>query len=145
MIKDVRHTGIVVRDLELMSTFYRNLGFTDEAKAIEEGSFIDQVTGLDNVRVEWIKMRSPDGYLIEMLQYHSHPITTEVKKAGSNQLGCSHIALTVFDINSAIKQVVALGGSLVNKPVESNDGAVKVSYCHDPEGILIELVEVIKK
>ena len=145
MIKDVRHTGMVVRNLQRMSTFYHNLGFIDVERAVEEGSFIDQVTGLDNVKVEWIKMRSPDGYLLEMLQYHSHPIRTDIRNANSNQLGCSHMAFTVFDINSATKKLIALGGSLVNKPALSNDGKVRVVYCHDPEGILIELVEVINK
>jgi len=31
----------------------------------------------------------------------------------------------------------------VNKPIASPDGKVRVAYCHDPEGVLMEMVEVI--
>ena len=73
MIRNVRHTGIVTHNLHQMSAFYRALGFVDESHATETGAFIDQVVHLDDVKVEWIKLRSPDGYLLELLQYHSHP------------------------------------------------------------------------
>ena len=33
------------------------------------------------------------------------------------------------------------GGSLVNSPATAPDGTVRVAYCHDPEGNLLELVE----
>jgi len=142
MIINVRHTGIVVRDLEKMAKFYRSLGFVDDAHAIEEGSFIDQVVGLKDAKLEWIKMKSPDGYLLELLQYHSHPMTSDVTKAKSNQLGCSHMAFSVMDIAETCKEIVEAGGSFVNQPAESPNGKVKVAYCHDPEGVLMEIVEV---
>jgi len=34
-----------------------------------------------------------------------------------------------------------LGGSIVNPPAVSANGAVKVMYCHDLDGILMEMVE----
>ena len=145
MIVNVRHTGIVVRNLEKIAKFYRSLGFVDDNRAIEEGQFIDQVTGLDNTKLEWIKMKSPDGYLLELLQYHSHPVDESVTKAKSNQLGCSHLAFTVNSIEETCKQVKLAGGSLVNQPCDAPNGMVKVAYCHDPEGVLIELVEEIQK
>ena len=33
------------------------------------------------------------------------------------------------------------GGTLTNPPATNEDGKLKVVYCHDPEGVLIELVE----
>lgn len=143
MIKNVRHTGIVVHDLESMAKFYRLLGFVDENRAIEEGSFIEQVVDLTDVKVEWIKMRSPDGYLLELLQYHTHPNVPRKDKAKSNDLGCSHMAFTVNDIERAREEIVKAGGSIGNPPATTSNGKVKVAYCHDPEGVLIELVEEI--
>lgn len=144
MIINVRHTGIVVRDLERMARFYRELGFIDDNRAVEEGPFIDQVTGLEGVKLEWVKMRAPDGYLLELLQYHSHPLSVDVTTAKSNQLGCSHMAFTVPDIAQACRDVIQAGGSVVNSPARTSNGKVKVAYCHDPEGVLMELVEVIE-
>ena len=145
MIKAVRHTGVVVRDLEKSTEFYCALGFVEDNQAIEEGDFIDTVVGLQNVKLEWVKLKAPDGYLLELLQYHSHPITKNITNASSNKLGCSHLAFTVKNIDDICKLIRQSGGSIVNFPAVSPDGKVKVAYCHDPEGVIMELVEVIKK
>ena len=141
MIKKVRHTGIVVSDLKKMSKFYESLGFVEFSSEIETGHFIDSVVNIANVKVEWIKMKSPDGFLLELLQYHSHPMPLNSEAFKSNDLGCSHLAYTVNDINNLCEKIVAGGGSITNKPVISPNGKVKVAYCNDPEGVLIELVE----
>ncbi len=143
MIKNVRHTGIVVHNLEKMAKFYRILGFVDKNHAVEEGLFIEQVVDLTGVKVEWIKMRSPDGYLLELLQYHTHQKKVRTDKAKSNELGCSHLAFTVVNIERACEEIEKAGGSIGNPPAYSPDGKVKVAYCHDPEGVLIEIVEEI--
>jgi len=144
MIVNVRHTGIVVRNLDKMAEFYRSLGFFDDNREIEEGEFIDQVTGLKDAKLEWIKMKSPDGYLLELIQYISHPIEKEIINSNSNKLGCSHMAFTVEEIEKVCDVIEKSGGSVVNRPAVSTNGQVKVAYCHDPEGVLMEIVEVIR-
>ena len=141
MIVNVRHTGIVVSDLENVATFYRKLGFEDVSQDIEKGNFIEQVTGIENVELEWIKMKAADGYLLELIKYHSHPLTAENENAVSNKLGCSHIAFTVENIDAACELIDRSGGSVVNKAATAPNGKVKVAYCHDPEGVLMEIVE----
>tara|TARA_B100001964_G_scaffold197929_1_gene223276 strand:- start:350 stop:781 length:432 start_codon:yes stop_codon:yes gene_type:complete len=143
MIKAVRHTGIVVRDLEKSMEFYCALGFVKDNQAIEEGNFIDTVVGLQNTKLEWVKLKAPDGYLLELLQYHSHPEQREVTKQKSNQLGCSHLAFSVIDIYVVCEAVNKMGGSMINPPALTNDKKVKVAYCHDNEGNLMEIVEVL--
>jgi len=143
MIKSIRHTGIVVRNIEEAANFYRALGFIDSNKAIEEGEFIDQVTGLKNTKLEWIKLKAADGYLLELLQYHSHLETKEVIKQRSNKLGCSHMAFGVENIEKTCELINKLGGSIVNPPALTNNNKVKVAYCHDLEGVLIEIVEIL--
>ena len=143
MIKSIRHTGIVVRNIEEAANFYRALGFIDSNKAIEEGEFIDKVTGLKNTKLEWIKLKAADGYLLELLQYHSHLETKEVIKQKSNKLGCSHMAFGVENIEKTCELINKLGGSIVNPPALTNNNKVKVAYCHDLEGVLIEIVEIL--
>lgn len=141
MILNVRHSAIVVRDLEAIIAFYQKLGFIESKRDTETGAFIEQVTGITDVKVEWIKMRSPDGFLLELLQYHSHPEHKDIIRQASNQLGCSHIAFTVADINKACELISEWGGSCVNTAATSSDGNAKVAYCHDPEGVLLEIVQ----
>ena len=72
MMMGTRHTGIVVENLEVAQNFYLGLGFSVQSEDVEEGPFIDQVTGLDKVKLKWVKMRLADGSLLELLQYQ-HP------------------------------------------------------------------------
>jgi len=143
MIKAVRHTGIVVRDLEKSVEFYCKFGFFEDNRDIEEGAFIDAVVGLQLTKLEWVKLKAPDGYLLELLQYHSHPQQQPITKQKSNQLGCSHLAFSVKDINAVCKKIKDIGGSMVNLPALTNDKKVKVAYCHDNEVNLMEIVEVL--
>lgn len=144
MISSYRHTGLVVRDLERSIKFYEGLGFSLWKREMEFGRFIDTVVGIENVKVETAKLKGKDQSMIELLQYHSHPLVKPISLSPSNQLGCSHIAFTVSDIDSTCIQIKNLGGSIVNPPILSNNGMVKVAYCHDNEGVLMELVEEIK-
>lgn len=144
MITKIRHTGIVVRDLEKAVVFYGGLGFKTSTREVEEDSFIEQVVGLRNVSVETAKLSSPCGAMIELLQYHSHPQNIEISVQVSNRLGCSHIALEVVDIKVFLGLVKKLGGKTPHEPAVSSNQKFCVVYCFDMEGNIIELVEILK-
>lgn len=141
MLINIRHTGLVVRDIIKSRTFYEGIGFVVEKQITESGEFISHVVGIPNVQVETIKMKSPDGGLIELLQYQSIVDSSHIVNQPSNQLGCSHLAMTVHSIDDFCELIKNLGGSVVNPPRKSNDGKVSVAYCHDNEGILLEIVQ----
>ncbi len=56
MIISVRHTAIVVSNLEKSKFFYESIGFCVFASSVEKGGTIDQVTGMDGVILEWVKL-----------------------------------------------------------------------------------------
>ena len=143
MILNVRHTGIVVNNLKNQIQFYESLGFKEFCRDEEEGFFIEKVTGIKGTRLEWIKMKAADGFVLELLQYKNDSLEFDGIKAPSNKLGCSHIAFTVDNIAVVCEHIKNKGGSVVNDPVVSPDGKVRVAYCHDPEGVLMEIVELI--
>ena len=143
MITRFRHTGIVVRNLEKVVNFYEILGFTLWKREVESGPFLEQVVGMPAARIETAKLKAPCGSMIELLQYHSHLSKKKVKAQPSNQLGCSHIALTVVSIEEAMETIQSAGGTVVNPPALSPSGQVKVAYCHDLEGNLLEIVEEV--
>jgi catechol 2,3-dioxygenase-like lactoylglutathione lyase family enzyme len=143
MILNKRHTGLVIRDIERSIRFYEGLGLKVCRREEETGPFIDTVVGIRDVCIEWAKMKCPDGSLVELLQYHSHPDIQPSADAPSNLLGCSHIAFTVDDITRTCSEIVGLGGTIVSPPATAPNGLVQVAYCHDPDGILMEVVEEI--
>tara|TARA_A100001388_G_C28738592_1_gene485588 strand:- start:282 stop:713 length:432 start_codon:yes stop_codon:yes gene_type:complete len=141
MIEGIRHTGIVVNNLQKASEFYLALGCKVKAKANEEGRFIEKVTGIKNVNIEWIKMVFDDGNLLELIQYNNPKKEKNLNKQPPNQIGISHIAFNVKNIENFCKNIVELGGSIVNEPAITNNKQFKVAYCHDIEGNLLEVVE----
>lgn len=142
MIMGTRHTGIVVENLEVAQNFYLGLGFSVHSEDVEKGRFIEQVTGLDKVKLKWVKMRLADGSLLELLQYQQPAQKQKQTKQLSNKIGVSHVAFTVENIDRICEQVVQLGGGLVNEPALSENHLFKVAYCHDVEGNLFEVVEI---
>ncbi len=146
MVLNTRHTGFVVLDLEKFIKFYEGFGLKLISRMVEQGDYIDTLVGLKNVKLEWAKLSLPDGSLIELLQYHTHIDSSysDEEVQFSNRLGCSHIALTVKDIKEAIEYICLSGGSIKNKYQISPDGNVKVAYCYDMEGNILEIVENLK-
>lgn len=147
MITAIRHVGVVVRDLEKSLAFYSEvLGLEVYRRHVEEGSFIDELTGLKNVRLEWVKLIIPKGGLIELLQYHSHPdprTSSPPQPSSSNALGCSHVALTVSNLDETYRKIKAYGYITKSPPIVTPNKAGKILYCHDPDGTILELIEDI--
>ncbi|NNE69402.1 MAG: glyoxalase [Rhodothermales bacterium] len=140
MIQAVRHTGLVVRDLNRSVRFYEGLGLEVQARKRESGAYIDAVIGLQDADLEWAKLSAPDGALVELIQYHSHPEPPRSPRASA--AGCSHMAFTVRSMEEALEAVEFLGGSRVGQVATDPPGRHRVIYCADPDGIIIELVEV---
>lgn len=143
MILKTRHTGLVVKNISASIAFYEGLGLKVWKREIEKGDFISKVVGLQDAEIETAKLKISDGSLLELLEYRSHPTKPTSSKYESNRHGCSHVAFTVQDVQEISLKIVQLGGSIVNAPAISSNGSVKVMYCHDLDGILMEMVEEI--
>ena len=141
MIEGIRHTGIVVKNLRKTSEFYLSLGFKIQSEDSEVGDFIESVTGIKNVNIKWIKMNLPDGNLLELIKYIYPEEANNKNKQKANQIGISHLAFNVKDIDQFCQNVIKLGGSVINMPALTNNNYFKVAYCHDVEGNLFEVVE----
>ncbi|MBN2570158.1 MAG: VOC family protein [Deltaproteobacteria bacterium] len=142
MIRDVRHTGVVVADLEASLHFYRDLlGFRIVKQMEETGKYIDTVLSLRDVEVTTVKLSSPSGQMIELLKYHSHPAVQTVREIC--EIGISHIALTVDNLDVEYKKLKDQGIRFNSPPQVSPDGYAKVAFCRAPEGTFVELVEVL--
>lgn len=146
MVLNTRHVGFVVLDLDKFIKFYEGLGLTLVSRMIEEGDYIDKLVGLEGVKLEWAKLSISDGSLIELLQYHTHKQLVQKNDAFQlpNRLGCSHIAFTVRCIDEAIEYICMSGGAIKNTHQTSPDGKVKVAYCFDMEGNILEIVQELK-
>jgi len=145
MITAIRHVGIVVADLEKSLRFWRDtLGFVVARQMEESGSHIDAIMGLRDASVTTIKLSAPDGNLIELLYFPSHP-DKQRWEGKPFSTGLTHIALTVSDLDQTLCRLKLAGGSVSSEPQLSLDGQVRVIYATGPEGVLLELVEIVEK
>ena len=142
MITQIRHTGLVVADLDRALGFWRDLlGFQVVSRLEEAGPHIDAMMGLKHVRVTTVKLAAPDGNLIELLKFHSHP--DQPAWTGTPfSTGFTHVALEVNDVAAVCHKLAEAGVTVFAPPQRSLDGHVDATYCRGPEGVLLELVQV---
>jgi len=142
-VEKIRHTGIAVSDLEKALHFYQDLLGLKVVKGMEESSdYIDKISKLKGVKVTTVKLAAADGNLIELLYYHSHP-RKAVTARDICEIGVSHVAFTVEDLDAEYQRLSEAGVNFNSSPQNSPDGYAKVAFCRDPDGALIELVEVL--
>ena len=143
MAKEIRHFGIVVKDLQESLRFYQDgLGFEIVRQADEFGPYLETVLGLRQASVTTVKMCLPGhATLIELIEFH-HPEAQE-RDLRMNECGPTHLSLTVDDVEAEYAKLREYGTAFVSEPQTSPDGYARVAFCRAPEGALIELVEIL--
>ena len=141
---EVRHTGIVVTNIEDSLKFYRDLlGLKIERSMNESGEYINNMLGFENVHVKTVKMSASTGNtLVELLEFTQPVGSNMIRKV--NDLGTSHAAFTVSDIDEIYLKLKQSGVKFNAPPQLSPDGYAKVTFCFDPDKTPIELVQVLK-
>tara|TARA_R100001129_G_scaffold186479_1_gene178388 strand:+ start:2733 stop:3161 length:429 start_codon:yes stop_codon:yes gene_type:complete len=139
---NIRHTGIVTSNIEKSISFYENFGFKIQKDMLESGDYIDNFSDLSEVLVRTVKMSLENGDMIELLNYKSHPEKPDMSRK-ITQIGCSHIALTVPNLDNLYDKLLEQDVDFNSPPQYSPDGYAKVTFCKDPDGSLVELVEVL--
>ena len=105
----LNHAGVVVRDLEKAVTFYRDVIGLEVMERLDRiGPEIDQVVGYENSRLLIAKMNAPtEEHLVELIQY-VRPEPLQRHSEERSQIGASHIAFFVDDINEPINGIMGL-------------------------------------
>ena len=142
MTRAVRHVGIVVRKIDDVLPFYRDLlGFRMMKRTDEPEEFVSRLLGMRTCRLVTVKLSADEGKtLIELLEFVSSPVDP-TGSPGLDGMGISHIALTVNDLNRVYRKLSRAGTPFISLPLTSPDGKAKVAFCRDPAGTWLELVE----
>ena len=142
-VTTVRHTGIVVSEMDASLRFYRDLlGMEVWADFKDDSDYVRSVTGVPGANIWMIKLKAPDGGSVELLKYLSHPQDVPPPRRNCD-VGCNHVALQVDDIDAVYKKLLAENIQFNAPPTLSSDGGAKMTFCRDPEGVLVELVEIL--
>ena len=143
MIKNFRHIGIVVNNIEKALNFYNKiLGFNVIKKTEEKSSFIDKILQMHDSKLTTWKLEIPDGKIIELLHFEKKGKVTNPIKA--NDVGITHFALTVENVDALYNCLMENNVEILSLPQTSPDLFAKVIFCRDYENNLIEFVELLK-
>src|SRR5690349_5359825 len=100
-IKRLDHISVVVEDLAAAIDFFGALGMAVEGQAPVEGPWVDRVNGIENVQVDIVMMRTPDGQgRLELTKFRNPPLV-EIKPAivPPNALGLRSIMFAVDSVD----------------------------------------------
>jgi catechol 2,3-dioxygenase-like lactoylglutathione lyase family enzyme len=141
-IQRMDHVSIVVGDLEAATAFFAELGLELEGKAPVGGRWVDRINGLDDVRVDIVMMRTPDGHgRLELTKFHTPTaVSAEPKIAPPNTLGIRSIMFAVDDIEDVLARLRNHGAELVGE-LEQYEDSYRLCYVRGPEGIIVALAE----
>jgi lactoylglutathione lyase len=129
------HVGMCVSDRERSRRFYENvLGF----------QFWWELDPPDGPTAQLVQLPPPlgvhatylvrDGLVLEFMDYSKRQVHTGSERV-MDQIGLTHISLSVSDLAAALEKVAEFGGAVV-------DGTVTeaMAMIRDPDGQLLELL-----
>ena len=138
-----RHAGIIVANMDKSVAFYRDiLGLEVIQEFTDDSDYINEITGIENGVAHFVKLKMADGTVLELLEYPTHP--TEAHDLSILNVGVCHIALQVHSCEMAYDQLNKHAIQVLSRPVLSSEGIAKVFFCIDPDGVRVELVEMVE-
>lgn len=142
MIKDFRHTCIIVKDLDKSLDFYRDiLGLRVVKKLTVKGEYPETAFNIKGIKLTYVKLRTPTQSKnrppIFELHYWENP---KIKP----EPGYNHISFTVDNLEDEYKRLSKLGVRFISKPIKAPDNKTKICFGYDADENLIEFVQDLK-
>ena len=141
-IKRLDHVSVVVDDLAAAIAFFTALGMTVDGKAPIEGPWVDRVNALENVQVEIVMMRTPDGHgRLELTKFRNPKLVKiEPAIAPPNTPGLRSVMFAVESVDDTVARLRATGAELVGEVAQYED-KYRLCYMRGPAGIIVALAE----
>lgn len=135
------HFGLAVSDLDRALEFYSAaLGADVLARPflIESAEVATNLGGPPGMKVEQAMVRVPPGTMIELFGFRGEDLPEWI---GRRPGRVPHFAFQVEDVAATLDLVERNGGARL-WPEVSDSGGVRMVYCEDPDGNVIELIDV---
>ena len=142
-MSSLRHIGIVVTDIDIdKEVWIKGLNFQVVSDHVEMGKEIEELIGEEGAKLRSLKLRPQKGeVLVELIQFHFPPSVERRNNHIVNNLGITHIALTVSSLNELLDNLMHYGVRSIGRITRSKNGRTKGVYVATSNGVLLELVE----
>ncbi|MBV9350791.1 MAG: VOC family protein [Mycobacterium sp.] len=129
------HVGLCVADRDRSRRFYEGLlGF----------KFWWEIDPPDDATSQLLQLAKPlgvhatylvqDNFVLELIDYSERKVHAELKRV-MDQVGLTHLSLSVPDLDAVLGMVDEFGGSVVKETVSEGSAMIR-----DPDGQLLELL-----
>ncbi len=144
-LKTLDHVTVMVKDLDRSLEFYRDmLGLKVITWVTHDGPEISTMVGLPNAKMREARMVAPQtgNIIIDLIEW------VEPKGGKSvgdiNDAATAHVAFGVEDIDAAYEDLSSKGVKFVSPPVlfPPSDGSWRALFFYDPDGFMLELIEL---
>jgi catechol 2,3-dioxygenase-like lactoylglutathione lyase family enzyme len=145
-IQRMDHVGVVVDDLEAAIAFFVELGMERQGTGVGsvDGRWVDQVVGLEGVRVDIAFVRTPDGMSrLELTKFHA-PDAVEAGSTAPNTLGLRRLMFAVDDIDEVVARMLEHGAELIGEVAQYED-VYRLCYLRGPGGSIVALAEELRR
>ena len=141
-IKRLDHISVVVDDLADAVAFFTALGMTIDGQMPIEGPWVDRINGIEDVQVDIVMMRTPDGHGRLELTRFRNPKLVEIEPAVAppNTPGLRSVMFTVESVDESVSSLLSHGGELIGEVVQYED-KYRLCYLRGPAGIIVALAE----
>lgn len=138
---EMNNVGIVVENLDNAISFFTEIGLTLEGRAMVEGEWAGQVTGLGNQSVEVAMMVTPDGHSrLELSKFLKPKTISDHRTAPVNALGYLRVMFRVENLDELLIRLAKQGVEMVGEVV-NYENIYKLCYIRGTEGLLVGLAE----
>jgi len=140
-VTDFVHIGLVVEDLDETVRFLALLGLRCGEPGVFSGEWIDRIIGIDDVTVELVMARAPDGSdVFEVVRFQSPAAAAQEPAPAANRPGLRHVAFKVDDVRGVVDRVREAGWDTIGEIVDY-ESTFRLCYVRGPDGLIVELAE----
>lgn len=139
MLKGLHHAALSVVDLDRSIEFYCGLLGMELVRQGNFGGELDTITALRGARGRGAMLRVGAQHL-ELFEFSNPPPASTGRSKPVCDHGISHFCIEVVDIERECRRLEALGVEFHCPPQPFGD--MKATYARDPDGNVIELLEL---
>jgi glyoxylase I family protein len=145
VVRTIDHIAVTVSDLDRSLAFYCGLlGLREVERHRLDGAGISQMAGKPGTILQVVRLQAPDtpNLLIDLQQYIAPQGKLSDSKLGD--VANAHFCFGVKGLLEHYKELSARGVEFVSEPVsfDLEHGTVHVVFLKDPDGFILELVDV---
>lgn len=149
MLIEMRHSGIVTRDLEESLEFYTNvLGMHEVARGTLSQYDTLKFLGVVDCELQYVKLGTQSGQTLVEIYYFMDQKFREFQEQQEEEdyyerYDFHHMAFTVDNVQKVFDKLVELEYETICSPSIDEQCKHSLFFAYDPDGNLIEFVEVL--